>query len=149
MAVQLTQGLRQALIDSGADPDDFIATFEAWRANWPANEDSSRYFGKDGAYERPTVDGDKYVLRHVHLVPIRETSALKVWWQRFRHGSRKVSDRHLVYCQDRRGKFLLIYILAEPTAHEVARMKTPEHRSLMLQFAAVAEAFRTDGSIIA
>lgn len=147
MAVWLTQALRQALIDSGADPKDLIEAFEAWRVNWPANEYGSRYFGKDGAYERPLVDGE-YVLRHVHLVPILDTNALERWWQKFRHASRKSSDRHLVYCQDRRGSFLLIYILTEQTAHQVALMKTPDDKALMLRFAEVAKTFRTDGSII-
>ena len=50
---------------------------------------------------------------------------------------------------DDSGDFLLIAILDEPSAHSIADMRTPENKATMDGFAAVAEAFCLDGSVIA
>jgi mRNA interferase YafO len=59
----------------------------------------------------------------------------------------KTSDRALVYVESSRKDYLLIAILPEPDAHEVALMKITEHTALMKRFAEVASQFRFDGSM--
>ena len=54
----------------------------------------------------------------------------------------------LVYVASDTGDCLLIAILDEPGAHAVADMRTPENKATMEAFAAVAEAFCDDGSVI-
>ena len=120
---------------------------------WVQLPESEQYknflFGKDAAYISPKVGGDPYRLRHVHLVPLTELEDLEKWDKAHKRKSRKTSNRHLVYASDGRGNHLLIYILDEPSAHEVAAMRTPKNKDVMQGFAAVAEAFIFDGSIIA
>lgn len=123
-------------------------SFAAWRKGWPALEYESEYFGKDGAYLKPLVGGGMH-LRHVHLTPVDDKQQREVWYKRFLHRSRKTSERHLVYTEDRQGNFLLIAILAEPSAHAVANMQNKRDKEIMEGFQAVAEAFRDDGEIIA
>ena len=73
------------------------------------------------------------VLRHAHSVPLADPPALRRWNLQWRHRSRKVSDRALVYASDPTHGHLLIYILKEPDAHMVPRMATDDHRVLMLK----------------
>lgn len=87
------------------------------------------------------------MLRHVHLVPLSNLSDKARWGEAWRRGGRKVSDRALVYVYDSVHGYLLLFILDEPEAHEIAKMKTPEHRQLMLQFATVANHFIHTGEI--
>lgn len=70
-------------------------------------------------------------------------------WRRKRPASWRNSDNALVYVGDDAGNFLLIAILDAPGAHVIAKMKTPENKATTEGFAAVAEAFRFDGSVIA
>jgi hypothetical protein len=94
-------------------------------------------FGKDGAYDAPLIDG-KRLLRHVHLVPLVDEDAKAKWYHRFAFGSRKTSDRALVYASDGHDCHLLIYILEEPDAHRVATMRTRRHAETMKGFAVTA-----------
>ena len=112
-------------------------------------EYSSPLFGKDGAYGTPFVDGEPNVLRHVHLVPLSDLTALKRWNLDWTRRARKRSDRHLVYVSDPYYGHLLLWILDEPGSHEIALMDTPEDRKLMLQFAQVAAHFIHTGEVIA
>lgn len=147
MQVFLTAQLREELMTAGADPDQFVADFSEWKSG---DEYGSYIFGKDGAYTTPTVDGRKYMLRHVHLIPQTDRRNLMAWTEKFRRRARKTSNRVLVYIEDRNPfsrRFLLIYILDEPDAHEIAQMKTPEHKQLMEAFAAIASDFFQTGSV--
>lgn len=145
MSVSITSALRDELTKAGTDPQQFTMQFARWKAGWPANEYSFELFGKDGAYCRPGVGGDLYILRHVHLMPLPGPARRK-WLQLFRRESRKTSDRHLIYVQAG-GDFLLIYILDEPDAHSVALMRTKDDRALMESFAIIAENFIYGGDV--
>ena len=149
MAAQCTAPLCNQLKGLGSDPAVFATEFDAWKSQGGAGEYESFLFGKDGAYTRPKVDGDPYLLRHVHLVPIKDVQKLSLWKRLWRLRSRKTSDRVLVYASDARGDHLLIFILEEPTAHAVALMKSEEDKHLMERFAAIAAAFLHDGTVIA
>lgn len=149
MATKCTVPLCDQLKDLRSDPEAFAAEFDSWKAQGSAGEYESFLFGKDSAYVRPEIDGEKYQLRHVHLVPIKDFQQLTLWQKIWRRGGRKTSDRVLVYASDTRGDHLLIFILEEPTAHAIAEMNTAEDRRLMEQLSAVAAAFLHDGSVIA
>ena len=146
MTVKITQALKNRLNEDGFNVEELCARFETWKL---ADEYSSYYFGKDSAYITPTVDGEKYKLRHVHLVPIEDKNQLSSWNKAWQLGKRKTSNRILIYVDDNKGNFLLIFILSEPDAHEIALMKNEKHKKLMEGFAAVAEEFIFDGSILA
>jgi hypothetical protein len=148
MSVRITEALRTAVANRGLNYKQLIRDFESWKSLGEAGEYSSKVFGKDGAYVTPKVNGEKYKLRHVHLVPLLDDAARKRWFNQFRLGGRKTSNRVLIYAATGRGDYLLIYILDEPSAHAIAEMKTAHHRETMEGFAAVAEAFLQDGSVI-
>ncbi|MGJ7558373.1 type II toxin-antitoxin system YafO family toxin [Variovorax sp. RB3P1] len=148
MATQNTQALSRQLVTVGEDPHNFAGEFDRWKALGSAGEYASYLFGKDGAYVAPPVNGVPNVLRHVHLVPLADPPALRRWNLQWRHRSRKVSDRALVYASDPTHGHLLIYILKEPDAHMVPRMATDDHRVLMLKLARIAEAFVLRGAVI-
>lgn len=143
MVVKITAALENALKADGLDSTLFCRSFKEWKTG---DEYGSYHFGKDSAYAMPTVDGEKYALRHVHLVPV--LNQLSTWEKIWKLRGRKTSDRVLVYTQNSNGDFLLIFILSEPDAHEIARMKNPRHKAIMDGFANVAAAFLFDGSVI-
>ena len=145
MTVKITRVLKELLDKSGAGSEFLIKEFAAWKAG---DEYGSFYFGKDAPYETPTVDGDKNTLMHVHLVPLVDEDELRQWKKRFRTRSRKTSDRVLVYVSHKRHGHLLIFILDEPDAHKIARMRTLEHRLLMESFAEIAAEFMDSGEVL-
>lgn len=149
MATRLTDALRGLLRESGEDPDNFAAEFDHWKSRGPNGEYSSYLFGKDGAYNTPKVNGVPDILRHVHLVPLKEPGALAQWKKAWKRFGRKTSDRHLVYVSDAYHGNLLLWILDEPGAHDIALMRTPEDAQLMRQFAVVADHFIQTGEISA
>lgn len=149
MSTQCTEALRERLTSLGENPDEFIKTFDDWKVLGPAGEYASYWFGKDGAYGSLPVSVPSGKLMHVHLVPVLDPDDLERWDKSWSRQGRKVSDRALVYADDLRGNFLLIFILDEPDAHEIASMKKPEHRQLMRQFAVVAEEWAFSGKISA
>lgn len=136
----------------------FCAAFDAWKAGFPESEHTNFLFGKDGAYSTPTVDGKKYALRHVHLVPLLDQAAFQKWLGLFNLGKtkgkwlRRTSNRVLIYATRTLPaggeEHLLMYILTEPDAHEVALMKTDGDRQFMEQFAECAASFLHDGTVI-
>lgn len=146
MVVNITTALKTELKADGLDSRLLCQSFKEWKTS---DEFGSYHFGKDSAYAMPTVDGQKYALRHVHLVPVLDQLQRSAWNKAWKLRGRKTSDRVLVYTQNSRGNFLLIFILSEPDAHEIARMRNPKHKSIMDGFANVAAAFLFDGSIIA
>lgn len=148
MATKLTDAIRDQLRESGQDPGNFAAEFDHWKSMCPDGEYNSYLFGKDGAYGTPKVNGVSNTLRHVHLVPLKDMSAINRWGKDWRKRTRKRSDRHLVYVSDSRHGHLLLWILDEPGSHEVALMKNPDDRKLMLKFAVVADRFIQTGKII-
>lgn len=146
MDVKITKALKQALDEDNLSSQLFMDLFREWKQT---GEFNSYGFGKDSAYFKPCVGGKQYVLRHVHLVPIFDKTQLSKWNKGWQFKSRKTSNRVLIYVDDGKSRFLLIYILSEPDAHDVALMRTQKHKELMEGFAKVAEAFVLDGSIIA
>jgi mRNA interferase YafO len=145
MVVKITAILKKKLEAHKIDSELFIDSFKEWKSG---DEYGSYAFGKDSAYIAPSVNGEPYVLRHVHLVPIQDENQLSVWNKNWRLKRRKTSNRALVYVKGNKDKFLLITILDEPRAHEVVLMKTQDDKELMHRFAVVAEEFLADGSII-
>lgn len=147
MATRFTNALAKQFQALNEDPAIFAAEFDRWKRAGAAGEYDSYLFGKDGAYAAPAVGGQPNILRHVHLAPLGAMALLE-WNRQWKRGSRKVSDRALVYASSPRHGHLLIFILHEPTAHTVARMATPAHRTLMLKFCKIADRFLFDGSVI-
>src|SRR4249919_693394 len=136
MAVYSTEALFNRFQAAGLDFDLFVEEFEHWKVGWPSNEYEFELFGKDGAYEQPRAYGER-VLRHVHLQPVSSGTARKRWNWIWRRRGRKTSDRALVYAENHAGDFLLLTILDEPDAHEIAKMKTRADRDLMEALAKV------------
>jgi mRNA interferase YafO len=149
LTTRFTAALETQLQSIGLDPVIFSSSFDSWKALGEAGEYQDSRFGKDGAYVSPEVGGERYKLRHVHLPPLADPLALRIWMARWKRRARKSSNRVLVYVSDPVHGHLLIYILTEPDAHEIALMKTAKHRQIMLNFAAIAERFIQDGTIIA
>ena len=145
MAVHVTTALERQLAKLNESPDDLRHAFQVWKRG---SEYSSYYFGKDGAYVSPRFSSGEMCLRHVHLAPIQDPSALLRWNEQWKRRSRKTSDRVLVYASDATHGHLLIYILQEPTAHDVAAMRTEAHALLMKKLTRIAERFVASGQII-
>lgn len=145
MNVEITVVLKSYLQSDGIDDQLFCQMFANWKGS---GEYDSHHFGKDSAYSSPTVNG-RYLLRHVHLVPVIDKNQLKSWEKRWKTRSRKTSDRVLIYASDGKGGYLLIFILSEPDAHEIAQMKQHEHKQLMHRFAEISEQFVDHGLILA
>lgn len=148
MGTKITQALQQKLDQTygAGSAEVFCDEFAEWR-----NTGAHILFGKDSPYRKPLVDGAD-LLMHVHLMPSVNKVDHALWmsrWRKRRPASHRTSDYVLVYVADAFGNFLLIQILDEPGAHATALMRTPENKATMGGFAAVAEAFRLDGSIIA
>ena len=70
----MTHVLRKSLEDQGLNADKLLEDFAAWRAG---DEFRHPFFGKDSAYGAPKVDGQKNILRHVHLIPLNDLASLK------------------------------------------------------------------------
>lgn len=153
MKVQLTGYLREELSllhttpDQFLDPDQFVLEFAEWKSSGSDGEFDYFYFGKDSEYARPMINGVR-VLRHVHLAPFDDTAGFAEWNRDWRKYRRRKSDTALVYADGGRHGFLLIAILWEPGAHEVAEMKTQESADAMNGFANVADQFIFDGTIL-
>jgi hypothetical protein len=144
-----TDALREQFAELGADLPAFVQKFCEWKSLGPAGEYSSYFFGKDVPFLRPTLAEPGGELRHVHLVPLLDKPALADWDKKHLRGSRKTSNRILAYVGGGRGSHLLLYILAEPTAHDVMKMQTEDDRTLMKQFAQVADVWLRTGEVIA
>lgn len=122
--------------------------FAEWKSWGPQYENHHFYFGKDGEYARPLVDGKK-VLRHVHLRPDDGSVKLPAWERAWRRTGQKRSDDVLIYAQGTpRVGYLLIAVVLEPNGHDFAEMKTPDDKAWMEGFATAADQFLFDGSII-
>jgi len=147
--ISTTQILENHFQSTGANLQRFVADFAQWKDAGSAGEDDFYEFGKDSAYVAPRVNGEKNILRHVHIVPILDENALKKWNRKWEQFGRRTSDRVLVYVNDGGDKFLLIAVLEEPDAHEIAEMKTQQHRERMELFAQIAEEFIYNGKVIA
>lgn len=147
--VYITKVLKTTLESQSVDVTAFQFAFANWRHNWPQNEYTNEFFGKDVPYQTPLVDGQKNILRHVHITPIAELEERRKWYYFFRLRKKKTSDRHLVYVNGGPLGYLLIDILEEPYAHKIALMETREDAQVMRTFAKIAEEFLIDGTIIA
>lgn len=148
MATRITKAL-QAKLDSAfgaGSAQVFCAEFSEWR-----RVGKHVLFGRDGPYRKPKLRDDG-ALMHVHLIPSLQKWEADRWmrlWKQGRPASQRTSDQALVYAENNAGDYLLIAILDEPGAHAVSDMRTPENKAVMEGFAAVADAFRYDGSVIA
>jgi len=149
VVVNATKILEQSLSASGQSLVELIDLFTQWKSLGPQGEDDFYEFGKDVPYETPHVNGKKNVLRHVHLTPVIEFEKLTKWNSAWEHRSRRVSNKAMVYVDDGPNRFLLIAVLPEPYAHDICKMKTPEHKILMNEFADIADAFIYSNQIIA
>lgn len=146
LKVQLTAHLRSQYPDD--DGASLISAFSAWKSLGTTYEDHHYYFGKDGEYLRPLVDGAK-VLRHVHLLPAEDSRHFPEWQRAWQRRGRKKSDDVLIYAQGTsRVGYLLIAVVLEPDGHDFAEMNTPEDAAMMEGFATAADQFLFDGSII-
>jgi hypothetical protein len=144
MIVSITNALKLALNNEN-DADLLCSEFLKWKS---LGEFEHYFFGKDSAYASPLVNNERYTLRHVHLIPEKNERQRVKWIQTFRRRGRKTSDRILIYTQDAKDNYLLIYILSEPDAHKIATMKNQMDKELMESFARVAGDFIFDGSVI-
>ncbi|MBJ2155290.1 type II toxin-antitoxin system YafO family toxin [Variovorax sp. IB41] len=142
MTTRCTAALEGQLRSLGENAANFASEFDHWKSQGLAGEYANYLFGKDGGYIRP----DK--LRHVHLVPLSDVNALMKWNIAWKRQSRRVSDRVLVYASDPTHGHLLIFILDEPHAHEIAQMRTSTHRQLMQSLSVIAERFIQTGIIL-
>lgn len=149
LGVKTTAILVSHFASTNADLPEFVTSFIEWKAAGDAGEDDSYEFGKDSAYNTPRVNGAINVLRHVHLVPIVDQRQAARWNRQWKQNSRRTSDRVLVYAEDEGKRYLLIAVLEEPDAHDIAQMKTSDNKRRMELFAAVAEAFIFHREIIA
>lgn len=122
--------------------------FSEWKNMGTRYENNHYYFGKDGEYLRPLVDGVR-VLRHVHLRPDRSSTYFPAWQDAWHRKGRKKSDDVLIYAQGTpRVGYLLIAVVLEPNGHDFAEMTTPEDAAMMEGFASAADQFLFDGKII-
>lgn len=144
MKVSITRVLSTILQADNLNDQVLIEKFEEWKCG---DEYGSYLFGKDSAYSCPKING-KLHLRHVHLPPLIDAIQLERWNKQWKRRGRKTSDRVLIYVQDQQDNYLLIFILPEPQAHAVAKMKTSEDKTLMENFATVAAEFLETGNII-
>lgn len=144
-----------ARLRSRLAPEDLksvVLAFRWWKSD-PANENRSPVFGKDSANLAPAVNGEKFVLRHCHLIPLCNKIALAQWEKNFARKRRKTSDRVLFYAQDPifdkpngenldlQRKFYLIDIADDPGAHELMRMSDAMGKRIMSKIADEAELF--------
>jgi hypothetical protein len=146
-AVKITSALQKSLEDDGFDVADYLQYFAKWKADWPANEYSDPFFGKDGEYDRP-LRGGKRILRHVHLPPEADENQVERWEKLADRNSRKTSDTALIYAEDRAYGYLLIAILKEPRGHDVPEMETPKAIELMEWCADIADHFQMTGAAL-
>lgn len=119
--------------------DALIFSFKWWKDS-PEREFQSPFFGKDGGLIRPKVGGREYALRHCHLVPLADPVAKARWAKAHKYGSRKTSDRVLIYAQSG-DDYYLIDVVDDPGAHEIMRMLDKQGRSFMQKCAEEADAF--------
>ncbi|MCP2518652.1 type II toxin-antitoxin system YafO family toxin [Achromobacter mucicolens] len=145
--VQITAILSDKLKQDNKDVNVLIEQFASWKELGPAGEYTSSHFGKDSFYSEPKVDG-QMVLRHVHLRPVQDLEKQRTWDRQHRFQGKKSSDVALLYAADSTHGYLLIDILREPDAHEVARMATAQHKDYMEKMAQVADAFNFCGEIL-
>lgn len=145
MTVYITEKFRERLLKNNIDVDVFKEMFGDFKDGPPLG---SKYFGKDVGYEAPLVAGKSFVLKHVHMIPQTDQDALERWNQAYKSRSQKTSDRALVYVTNALGDHLLLWMLEEPLAHKIAKMREPADAQLMQAFALIAAEFLRDGSII-
>lgn len=145
MTVEITEFFKKSLLRNKIPLDIFVELFAEFKAGPPLH---SKYFGKDVGYEAPVVGGKPFVLKHVHMIPQSDEVALKDWLNAYKHRAQKTSDRALVYVTNEDGDHLILGLLEEPHAHAIAKMRLPEHQQLMQGFAAAAQQFLIDGTII-
>jgi hypothetical protein len=147
LRVQITKILKDGLEADGYDVASFCEYFSQWKAAGAAGEFSDWFFGKDGFYAHPKRN-NRHMLRHVHLPPENDPFEIESWGKKADKYALKVSDTALIYAYDSVYGYLLIYIVREPDAHEIARMATPESKRLMENLCDVAEEFIFTGKVM-
>jgi hypothetical protein len=144
---QLTTVFRQALAQTGMDPDAYADGFATWKGSGQTGLLKDPYFGKDDPYARPLRRGQT-VLWHVHLRPDGDAAATLFWDSLTRAGWTKTSDAVLVYTQSPTHGYLLLHAVWSTGAHAFANMSTPLAATLMNDFANAAEEFIFWGRVI-
>ena len=133
MDVRLTGNLESSLnANDGLTPQALISYFAEWKQS-PATEDY--FFGKD-AFNRGSS-----VLRHVHLPPKSSADEIARWQTCWRRRRNRTSDRHLFYVDRGLGRYLLIFIVDDPGAHEFLANPTSEQKALLTEFERIANDF--------
>jgi hypothetical protein len=139
MDVRLTGNLESSLnANDGLTPQALISYFAEWKQS-PATEDY--FFGKD-AFNRGSS-----VLRHVHLPPRSNADEIPRWQTCWRRRSNRTSDRHLFYVDRGLGRYLLIFIVDDPGAHEFLANPTSEQKALLTEFERIANNFYYFGKV--
>lgn len=82
ISVKMTGILEAQFKSEGLDHLRFVQLFSQWKAGGKKSEDDFYEFGKDGAYIKPQVNNQSYVLKHVHLVPILDLHQKQEWDRR-------------------------------------------------------------------
>jgi len=130
----------------GVDLESISNTFLEWKAS----EDKLHlFFGKDGAYYAPPVNGER-ILTHVHIMPhIDDFDDFEKWAnEHLLRVTNKTSDRHIVYVYNEKTDDTLFLVFWNQNAHVLAG--TPENPSeLLCKIAFVAERWLRTGDIIA
>ncbi len=137
MVLILSDSLKSKLSNNAQN---LISEEFLWWKSDKNNEFKSKIFGKDSALISPKINDIPYVLRHCHLPPLNDKKALSKWEQCHKFGSRKVSDRVLIYAENN-SNYYLIDIFFFFCAHEILRMKDVKGRSVMLKCAEEAALF--------
>lgn len=129
MSVYLASNLVATLAHAGISKDQFVRQFEWWKAD-VSRVNQSMFFGRDTPYAEPQIQGRGMVLRHAHMIPLKDKAAHEKWLAVFKRRGEKKSDKCVVYAQNDSGDFLLIQIFDEPGAHVQARREPALMRHL-------------------
>lgn len=121
MAIFVSDVLAKCAAEKQVDLTQLVRMFAWWKAE-PGRISESLWFGKDGLYDQPQLQGRGRILRHCHLIPLLDKEENERWVKIFKRRGVKTSDKALVYVESEAGRdFLLLYILGEPGAHTSAR----------------------------
>lgn len=114
--VRAGSDLEAQIRNAGLDPLFLIDAFTDWKSG-PA--DDHYEFGHDAL-----GIGSRY-LYHVHMVPLHDALAWRVWDNAWRRRSRRTSDRYLFYADGGASEgYLLISAIDDPGAHAIWQQPT-------------------------
>lgn len=127
-------GLSAQILAGGLDPQVLLDDFSDWKDGPP---DDHYEFGQD-----VLGIGSRY-LRHVHMAPLNDALAWRVWDNAWRRRGRRTSDRYLFYADGgAREGFLLIAAIDDPGAHAIW-----QQLAVVVQWEAIANDFCVFGIV--